>query len=111
MAAFRGSSHGYIITQNKTPVQTNIAFENDGDVRPGMSANCVIRLSDRENVLAVPVEAVMYDDDNKAYVEMEKGKTIEKVMVKTGESDPVNVEIIKGLKLGDKVRVPVIGRK
>lgn len=89
----------------------NIAFENDGEIRPGMSANCIIRLSDRDNVLAVPVEAVMYDDDNKAYVEMEKGKSIEKVMVKTGESDPMNVEIIKGLKLGDKVRVPVIGRK
>ena len=89
----------------------NIAFENDGEIRPGMSANCVIRLSDRDNVLAVPVEAVMHDDNNKAYVEMEKGKSIEKVMVKTGESDPMNVEIIKGLKAGDKVRVPVIGIK
>lgn len=89
----------------------NIAFENDGEIRPGMSANCIIRLSDRDNVLAVPVEAVMYDDDNKAYVEMEEGKSIEKVMVKTGESDPMNVEIIKGLKAGDTVRVPVIGRK
>lgn len=89
----------------------NIAFENDGEIMPGMSANCVIRLSDRDNVLAVPVEAVMYDDDNKAYVNMEKGKSIEKVMVKTGESDPMNVEIIKGLKAGDRVRVPVTGRE
>lgn len=87
----------------------NIAFENDGEVRPGMSANCIIRLSDRDNVLAVPVEAVMYDDDNRPYVDLEKGKTTEKTLVKTGQSDPMNVEIINGLKAGDKVRVPANG--
>lgn len=88
----------------------NIAFENDGEIRPGMSANCVIELSARDDVLAVPVEAVKYDEESKAYVDLEKGNTTEKVMVKTGQSDPMNVEIIKGLKAGDKVRIPTGGR-
>ena len=75
-----------------------------------MSANCVIELSARDDVLAVPVEAVKYDEESKAYVDLEKGNTTEKVMVKTGQSDPMNVEIIKGLKAGDKVRIPTGGR-
>lgn len=83
----------------------NIAFENDGDLRPGMSASVVITISDRDDVLAVPVQAVRFDRKNRPYVERVDGKDITKVSVETGESDPVNVEIKKGLTEGDQIRV------
>lgn len=83
----------------------NIAFENDGDLRPGMSASVVITISDRDDVLAVPVQAVHFDRKSRPYVERIDGKDITKVKVETGESDPVNVEIKKGLTEGDQIRV------
>lgn len=83
----------------------NIAFENDGDLRPGMSASVVITISDRDDVLAVPVQAVRFDRKNRPYVERVDGKDITKVSVETGESDPVNVEIKKGLTEGDQIRI------
>lgn len=83
----------------------NIAFENDGDLRPGMSASVVITISDRDDVLAVPVQAVRFDRKDRPYVERIDGKDITKVSVETGESDPVNVEIKKGLTEGDQIRV------
>lgn len=83
----------------------NIAFENDGDLRPSMSASVVITISDRDDVLAVPVQAVRFDRKNRPYVERVDGKDITKVSVETGESDPVNVEIKKGLTEGDQIRV------
>lgn len=83
----------------------NIAFENDGDLRPGMSASVVITISDRDDVLAVPVQAVRFDRKDRPYVERIDGKDITKVNVETGESDPVNVEIKKGLTEGDQIRV------
>ena len=83
----------------------NIKFPNDGSLRPGMSASCVITVSDRDDVLAVPVEAVKFDDDNEAYVMKAAGSDSEKVNVETGASDAMNVEILKGLKKGDTIRI------
>jgi len=83
----------------------NIAFENDGNLRPGMSASVVITISDRDDVLAVPVQAVRFDRKSRPYVERIDGKNITKVSVETGESDPVNVEIKKGLTEGDQIRI------
>lgn len=83
----------------------DIAFENDGDIYPGMSASAVITVSERKDVLAVPVQAVNYTRKHKQYVERIEGKEIRKTNVETGESDPMNVEILSGLKEGDKIRI------
>lgn len=83
----------------------DIAFENDGDIRPGMSASAVITVSDRKDVLAVPVEAVNFTKNRKKYVELIDGKKIQKAEVRTGDSDPMNVEILSGLNEGDKIRI------
>lgn len=82
-----------------------IKFNNNGKVRPGMSANCVITLSERDNLLSVPVAAIFYDKKNNTYVRLADGKDYKKKYVTIGEADANNVEIKSGLKLGDKVKV------
>ncbi len=94
---------------NNSRYTITIKFKNNGEVRSGMSAGCVITISDRYDVVAVPVQAVQYDEEDRAYVEKVNGNKIEKVPVETGESDPMNVEIVNGVKIGDKVRVIVNG--
>lgn len=83
----------------------NISFGNDGTVLPGMSASSVITVSDRNDVLAVPVQAVRFDKKRRAYVERADKDKVRKVFVEIGESDPMNVEILDGLSKGDKIRV------
>ena len=82
-----------------------IKFDNNGKVRPGMSANCVITISERNNLLSVPVAAIFYDKKNNTYVRLANGKDYKKMHVTIGEADANNVEIKSGLKLGDKVQV------
>jgi multidrug efflux pump subunit AcrA (membrane-fusion protein) len=82
-----------------------IRLKNDGSLKIGMSANCTITVSSRSDVLAVPIQAVMFNEKNQPYVNVsENGKVIRKT-VKTGESDANNVEITKGLTEGDVILV------
>ena len=73
-----------------------------------MSASCVITISDRDKVTAVPIEAVKFREDGTAYVLSGSGSRAEEIEVELGESDASYVEITKGLKQGDAVQVPVI---
>jgi len=81
----------------------NIRFENDGTIKPGMSASCIITVSNRNDVLAVPIEAVNFDSKGKAFVYKENGKEREKTYIRTGGSDASNVEVESGLERGDVI--------
>lgn len=82
----------------------NIRFTNDGSIRPGMSASCAITVSSRDNIVAVPIEAVEFEK-GKAFVYVAKGNGMEQRFVETGISDPINVEILKGLEAGDIIKI------
>jgi len=101
----------------------------DNRLRPGMSCNTEIRTKVRENVLAVPLQAVtvrleggnLATDITSGEIEKETNETKEKfktppsvvflndkgkakmIKVKTGISDKGYIEIIEGLKEGDEV--------
>lgn len=82
----------------------NIRFANDGTIKPGMSAYSTITIQSRDDVLAVPVQAVQYDEKGKTFVYRENAKEGEKTYVKIGSADAKNVEILSGLKKGDKIQ-------
>ena len=52
--------------------------------------------------LAIPTEAIRYDDDGKEYVFVYKSGKIKKVKITVGDSDSINTQI-KGIKAGDKI--------
>ncbi len=81
-------------------------------IRPGMSVRADIYTETSEETLAIPVQAVLYDEelDNEAnskedqpyvYV-IEQGKAVRKD-VKTGISSDSDQEILEGLSKGDRV--------
>ena len=77
------------------------------ELRAGYSANADIVIREKTDIVIVPERLVTFEDGGqKAFVEV-PGDSPEaeprKVEVKTGISDGLNVEIIKGLKAGDKV--------
>jgi len=81
-------------------------------IRPGMSVRADIYTETSDETLAIPVQAVLYDEelDNEAnskedqpyvYV-IEEGKAVRKD-VKTGISSDSDQEILEGLSKGDRV--------
>lgn len=87
-------------------IRASINKDNASFLRAGYSANADIILDRKEKASAIP-ESVLLFEDEKPYVEVEKGNQVfEKRYVKTGLSDGINIEIIEGLKKTDKIKKP-----
>jgi len=71
-------------------------------LRAGFSATASIQIRERKNVVLIPERLILFEDGKK-FVEVPDGETTKKVEVRTGLSDGLNIEILDGLKEGDKV--------
>ncbi len=76
-------------------------------LRAGYSANADVIIREKKDVLQIPERLVTFEDGGKkATVELAAavaGQQPKKVEIKTGVSDGLNVEVLSGLKKGDKV--------
>lgn len=73
-------------------------------LRSNYSANADIVLDKKENVVAIN-EGNLIVEEKAQFVEVETGpQQYEKREVKTGISDGINIEILEGLKVGDKIK-------
>ncbi len=78
----------------------------DENLQADMQAVCTIIIEKAENVVALPIEAIQKDEDNKTYVNLvQDGTETEKAYIKTGISDEYYVEIEEGLSVGDRVQI------
>jgi HlyD family secretion protein len=90
-----------------TTFEVRVSIHNPGgELRANMSANAEIILEEKHNVLIIPENAVLYDKDRHASLELpdpkaEKGRR--KIAVKLGISNGVKTELIEGLQEGQKV--------
>lgn len=75
-----------------------------GQLRPEMTTNVMVSLDARKNVLAVPLHAVSREQ-GKSVVSLLRGNQPVRQAVKVGWKDPEWVEIVNGLKEGDKVLI------
>jgi hypothetical protein len=83
-----------------------VEFENDGDVKLGMSLSCTIILEEEKEVISIPIEAVYENDNGEEYVNKIKDDgTIEETIIETGIADDSYVQVISGLELDDKVQI------
>jgi macrolide-specific efflux system membrane fusion protein len=90
------------------PVEATLA-KADGEIKPGMTADVRVHIETKPGVLYLPIEAVV-KEAGKAHVTKisvgEKGKEkTDKVDVKTGVRNDRDVEIVDGIKEGDKVLI------
>jgi HlyD family secretion protein len=75
-----------------------------GQLRPEMTTNVMISMDARKNVLAVPLHAVSREQ-GKSVVFLLRGNQPVRQAVKVGWKDSEWVEIVNGLKEGDKVLI------
>ncbi len=92
---------------NVTTFDTRISIENPGgELKANMTANAEILLEEHKQVLTVPEQAVVYDKDRNAAVEIPDSaqKTgRRKLPITAGISNGTRTEILTGLKPGDQV--------
>lgn len=87
-------------------IKADVDLKKDQFVRAGYSANADIVLQRADSVMAIRESLLQFDKDS-AFVEIETGpQKFEKRFVKTGLSDGLNIQIITGLALGDKIKIP-----
>ena len=91
-----------VVVQNVTQYEVIVDIENPQQaLRLGMSVDAEFQVTNRQNVLVVPAEAVR-GQDAKVLILVE-GETLTAVAVETGASDGRQVEIIKGVDAGQTV--------
>jgi HlyD family secretion protein len=74
-------------------------------IRSGYSANADIVLDRRDSVLSIEEGLLQFKGDS-AFVEIEtKPQIFTKKFIQTGLSDGINIEIVKGLKKTDKIKI------
>mgnify|MGYP001767017482 CR=1 FL=1 len=87
-------------------VEIELVRKESVTLRAGYSSNAELIIDERKEVLLVPERLVTYEDGGKkAFVEKPSGSKDkpEKAEVKLGLSDGLSVEVLSGLKEGDKV--------
>jgi HlyD family secretion protein len=92
---------------NVTTFEVRVSIDNPGgELKANMTANAEIILDEHKNILTVPEQAVLYDKDRNASVEVpdpaQKGGK-RKVDIKAGISNGTKTEVLAGLKTGDTV--------
>lgn len=92
---------------NQFEIKASLSANHNSRLRSGYGANAEIVLEKVVKAVSIP-EASLEFSDGKTYVYILTSsgpkQTFEKREVVTGISDGVNIEIKKGLKVGDKVR-------
>ena len=92
---------------NVTTFEVRVSIDNPGgELKTNMTANAEIILDEHKNVLTVPEQAVMYDKNRNASVEVPDPKQKNgrrKVAIKAGISNGTRTELLSGLNAGDTV--------
>ena len=92
---------------NVTTFEVRVSINNPGgELKANMTANAEILLDEHKGVLTVPENAVMYDNQKNASVEIPDKRQKDgqrKVTVKVGLSNGSVTEVLSGVKEGDQV--------
>jgi HlyD family secretion protein len=88
-------------------IQADVKLKKNQFIRSGYSANADIVLERADSVLAIPEGLLQFEGDSVTYVEVETAPDVfKKQKVKTGISDGINIQVISGIKKGEKIKVP-----
>ncbi len=75
----------------------------DGRLKPGMFADVEITTTVLRDVLAIPDTALQTDEDNQVVFVALDGNKFEKRVVKLGMEQKGRVQVLEGLKAGEKI--------
>lgn len=82
-----------------------VTFENNGNLKIGMSATCEIVIEKAENVVSVPKEAIQTSDDGTYVIVVNSDGSTQNAKVETGVSNDAYIEIKSGIAEGTSVQI------
>ena len=88
-------------------IKADVRIPESVNVRAGYSANAIMSIGQKENILCINESLLQFNRiTEKPFVEILKddGSFVKKE-IEVGISDGINVEILKGIKLSDKIKV------
>jgi HlyD family secretion protein len=86
-------------------IKADVSLKPDQFIRAGYSANADIVLERKDKVLAIKEGLLLFEGDS-SYVEVETGpQKFEKRLIKTGLSDGINIQVVSGLTMKDKIKI------
>lgn len=86
-------------------IRAAIDIQQDVFLRAGYSANADIVLEKKDSVLSINERNLIFEDDDKVFVEVMTGpQQFEKREIKTGISDGINIEVVSGLTIEDRIK-------
>jgi HlyD family secretion protein len=95
---------------NVTNFEVRVSIDNPGrELRANMTANAEIVLEELANSLIIPEAAVTYDAQKQAFVDVAAPGTKtgrRKTPIKLGVGNGTKIQVLDGLKPGDKVVLP-----
>ncbi len=95
---------------NVTTFEVRVSIDNSaGELKANMTANAEILIEEHKNTLVVPEQALSYDKNKNASVNVPDPKAkdgVRSVPVTVGVANGSNTEILSGLKEGDTVVLP-----
>jgi HlyD family secretion protein len=95
---------------NVTNFEVRVSIDNPGkELKANMTANAEIVLEEHADSLIVPEAAITYDAQKNAFVTVvarEEKTGRRKIPVKVGIGNGTKIQIVEGLKAGDKVILP-----
>ena len=90
-------------------IKADVEIPESVNVRAGYSANAIMSIGQKENILCINESLLQFNRiTDKPFVEIlkEDGSFVTKE-VEVGISDGINVEILKGVKEGDKINLDI----
>ena len=88
-------------------IEGDVYLDNSIFIRAGYSANASLVLENKDSIMGISEALLQFDKiTNDPYVELKNDKEIfERKNIKLGISDGINVEVISGLSIEDKIKV------
>ncbi|GJM30955.1 MAG: RND transporter MFP subunit [Cyclobacteriaceae bacterium] len=86
-------------------VKAAIEVQDSVFLRAGYSANADIVLERKDDVMAIKESNLIFEEEDKIFVEVMTGQQqFEKRQIETGISDGINIEVVSGLSLDERLK-------
>lgn len=88
-------------------IKADVSLDDEYFIRAGYSANAEIVLEKKDSVLSIKESLLQFDrQTEKPFVEVKNDDdTFKKVFLELGTSDGVNVEVLNGVAIDDKIKI------
>jgi HlyD family secretion protein len=87
-------------------IKADVMLKNNQFIRSGYSANADIVLQRIDHVMAIKESLLQFEGDS-SFVEVETTpQKFEKKKIRTGLSDGINIQVVSGLAIKDKIKMP-----